>query len=163
MAYGKNTCIFPCFLHFYPFLFIPVFCFLFLVILLDCSVSFPRSKNYSEKEHFKVQFQPSLSNSQFWIPSRDSPNSNEQFFGGQLFIQFRFTPRLNKVRGSFVLCWRSHQSDSYRKFFVRKSGTLRWHMEKTPAFFLVFFAFPSIPLHSRFLFLIPCYSFVSFL
>ena len=32
----------------------------------------------------------------------------------------------------------SHQSDSYRKLFVRKSGTLRWHMEKTPGFFLVF-------------------------
>ena len=53
MAYGKNTCIFPCFfLHFYPFLFIPVCCFLFLVISLDCSVSFPGSKNYSQKEHF---------------------------------------------------------------------------------------------------------------
>ena len=72
--------------------------------------------------------------------------NSKSFCSGQLFVQFRFTPRLNKVRGSFFLCWRSHQSDSYRKFFVRKKiGTLRWHMEKTPAFFLVSIHSSSFP------------------
>ena len=102
MAYGKNTCIFSCsFLHFYPFLFIPVFRFLFLVISLDCSVSFPGSKNYSQKERFSVQsFAQKAFPCKFPIVDSKSWFSKfkmNSFFGGQLFIQFRFTPRLNKI------------------------------------------------------------------
>ena len=57
---------------------------------------------------------------------------------GQLFIQLRFIPPLTKVRGSFFLCWIS-RIWLLRRFLVRKSGTLRWHMEKTPAYFFCFF------------------------
>ena len=106
------------------------------------------AKRNTFKCNFSLPFQiPNLGSTSWWVPSRDSPNSKWTVLSGQLFIQFRFTPRLNKVRGSFFLCWRSHQSDSYGKVFVRKSGTLRWHMEKAPSFFLVFFAFVSISAH----------------
>ena len=87
---------------------------------------------------------PSLSNSQFGFQVVILQIQNEQLLSGQLFIQFRFTPRLNKVRGSFFLCWISIDF-----FLGRKSGTLRWHMEKNTCIFLFFFAFLSIPLHSR--------------
>ena len=128
----KAPSFFLVFLHFYPFLFIPVFCFLFLFILLDCSVSFPGSKNYSQNEHFLVQsFAPK--SLPFQIPNFGFQVvilqfQNEQFFGGQLFIQFRFA-NLEHEDG----IWKKHLDFSF------------------------FFAFLSIPLHSRLLFLIPFY------
>ena len=94
-----------------------------------------------------------------WVPSRDLSKNvqHELFLSGHLFMQFLFIPPPTKARAPFYFRG-SHRSDSYRTFFVRKSGTVRWHMEKIPAFYLAVFAFLSIPLHSRFLFLMPFYS-----
>ena len=136
MAYGKNTCIFPCFfLHFYPFLFIPVFRFLFLVIALDCSVSFPGSKNYSQKERFSVQ-----SFAQKAFPFKFPIVNSKSWFSKSKWTVFRWT-----VVYTISLHSSTEQNNEApfffagsHQFFVRKSGTLRWHMEKTPAFFLVF-------------------------
>ena len=52
----------------------------------------------------------------------------------------------------------SHQSDSYRFFWGQKIWNTKMAYGKNTCIFLCFFAFLSIPLHSRFLFLIPFYS-----
>ena len=135
-------------MFFFAFLSIPLHSRLLLFRLIAL-FPFRDPKTIAKRNTFKcnrLHKKPSLSNSQFWIPSRDSPISKWTVLSGQLFIQFRFTPRLNKIRGSFFLCWISPIWVLYiESFFVRKSGTLRWHMEKTTAFFLVFFC---ISIHS---------------
>ena len=108
MAYGKTPAFYRVFaflsiplqffffdLHSSPFLFIPLFLFwdpkLAKMNTFNCNLL-----------HKKLPFQiPNL------VPSRDLSKNvqNEQFLSGQLFLQFRFTPRLNNVRGSFFLCW----------------------------------------------------------
>ena len=106
---------------FYSFflLFIPLFPF--------------RDPKTSQTGHFWVDFfaqKPSLSNSQFGFQVVILQKCSKwTVLSGQLFIQLLFIPPLTKVGGSFFLCWIS-RIWLLRKFSVRKSGTLRWHMEK---------------------------------
>ena len=143
MAYGIS--VFFAFLSMFFLFLIPFYSASFLCFLTSQNECFSVQSFAQKTFPFK---------STIWVPSRDSPSSKWTVLSGQLFIQFRFTPWLNKVRGSFFLCWISPICLLLKIFYVRKSGTLRWHMEKPPAFFCVF----CISIHSSFLFLIPFYS-----
>ena len=76
---------------------------------------------------------------------------------GQLFIQFPFTSPPNKVRGLLFLCWIS-PIWLIESFFCHKIWNTKMAYGKNTCIFRCFFAFLSIPLHCRFLLLIPFYS-----
>ena len=161
MAYGKNTCIFRCF---FAFLSIPLHCrFLLLIPFYSASfLCFPSAiQKLAKMNTFKCNFfAPKAFPFKFpiWVPSRDSSNSIWTVLSGQLFIQFPFTPRPNNARGLLFCFAGSHQSDSYRKVFCHKIWNTKMAYGKNTCIFLCFYAFLSIPLHSRFLFLIHFYS-----
>ena len=97
----KTTAFFLVFfcisIHSSSFPFVVSYSLLFRLIAL---FPFRDPKTIAKRNTFKcnrLHKKPSLSNSQFWIPSRDSPISKWTVLSGQLFIQFRFTPRLNKI------------------------------------------------------------------
>ena len=150
------------FLHFYPFLFIPVvwFSVIFIPFFSSSFLCFPSGiQKLAKLDTFEWIFlhkKPSLSNSQFGFQVVILQKCSKwTVLSGQLFIQLLFIPPLTKVGGSFFLCWTS-RIWLLRKFFVRKSGTLRWHIEKSPACFFVFlhlYPFLFIPVFS-YLFLV---------
>ena len=150
------------FLCFFAFLSIPLHsCFLIFTPFFSSSfLCFPSGiQKLAKLNTFEWSFlhkKPSLSNSQFGFQVVILQKCSKwTVLSGQLFIQLLFIPPLTKERGSFFLCWTS-RIWLLRKFFVRKSGTLRWHMEKSPACFFVFlhlYPFLFIPVFS-YLFLV---------
>ena len=106
---------------------------------------FQDPKTIAKRNTFKCNLlhkKPSLSNSQFWIPSRGSPNSKRTLFRWTVVytISLHSSTEQNNEAPFFFAGDRTNLTP-IESFFVRKSGTLRWHMEKTPAFFLVFLHF----------------------
>ena len=171
MAYGKKH------LHvslFFAFLSIPIYsCFLiFANVFSFWFLCFPSDvQKLAKLNTFQWNLwhkKPSLSNSQLGLQVVILQKwSKWTILSGQLFIQLLFIPPLTKVRGFSCLCWTS-PTWLLRRFLVRKSGTLRWHMDKTPACFLAslhFYRFLSVSLHSCFWYLslfllfIPLFSF----
>ena len=128
-------------IHSSPFPFFVSYSLLFRLIAL---FPFRDPKTIAKRNTFKcnrLRKKPSLSNSLFWVPSRDSPNSKWTVFRWTVVYTISLHSSTEQNKGllfsllEIAPIWLLY----IESFFVRKFGTLRWHMEKTPAFFLVFF------------------------
>ena len=143
MAYGKTPACFFVFLHFYPFLLIPVFWYLFPVLLFIPLFPF-RDPITSQTEHFWVDFfaqKTSPFKFPIGVPSRDPPKMFKMnSFKWKVVYTIALHSSTDQSKNSFFICWIS-RIWLLRKFFCQKIWNTKMAYGKTPVCFFDFLHF----------------------